>query len=262
MTERWISLDTDIFSHSLVGVEPTREFTRLEAWQWLIAHAAWKPHNVRNKGKLILLQRGQLPAARDFLAQQWRWRAKRVRIFLDQLTAGGMILKGQSKGHFANVITICNYDKYQLTVSAALDAKGQSRASVGPEQGQTFTKEDITTRAGKIGPARLYDLLCEAAGEVLCPMAKGMAMMAVSEPLGWLAAGADLKLDVLPAVQLVAKRAKQPGRVRSWGFFAEAVADRKAARLSGLPAVRQGIPAEVRASDEIRKMRVLAGVAA
>lgn len=259
---RWISLDTAIFSHSLVGIEPAREFTRMEAWQWLIANAAWGGHNVRNKGSLIYLQRGQLPAARDYLAREWRWGAKRVRNFLDQLAAEGMILKGQSNGHYANIITICNYDRYQIRSAAADLAKGQSGASVGPEQGQTFTKDNTNTSRGSVPSQRLYDLCCEAAGDVLCPIAKGTGMIAVSEIHGWLADGADLELDILPAIRITAKRAKARGSVvRGWGFFGQAVAERRLARLAGLPTVRvpSGAPS---ATDEIRKMQLIAGAAA
>lgn len=260
---RWISLDTTIFSHSLVGIEPAREYTRMEAWQWLIARAAWAGHNVRNKGKLIYLQRGQLPAARDYLAREWRWGAKRVRNFLDQLAAEGMILKGQSSGHFANIITICNYDRYQLGAVTAEAPKGQSGASVGPEQGQTFTKDNTNTSRESVPSERLYDLCCEAAGDVLCPIAKGTGMIAVSEVHGWLANGADLELDILPAIRITAKRAKDRGSVvRGWAFFGQAVAERRRARLAGLPTVRSPASGAVCATEEIRKMRLIAGAAA
>jgi hypothetical protein len=51
-------------------------------------------------------------------------------------------------------------------------------------------------------------------------------------PASWLAAGADLTLDVEPAVRAVAARA-QGRSIRSWAYFTQAVLDARDRRLSG-----------------------------
>jgi hypothetical protein len=236
---RWVRTSTEMYEHDFFGDEP---YDQRSAWGWMIAAAAWKKRRVRHKGKMIDLERGQLLAGRDFLAKQFHWGEKKVRNFLDRLAAEKMIEKGQSNGHYANVITICNYDRYQSVDKSEGQSKGQSGASVGPERGQTLTKDTKVTitaddaRARKIDPAELYDKLVEAANGSLNPMAAKMGMIAVSDPIGWLNAGADLELDVLPAVRELGHKAAK-GTVQSWRYFAPKVSELKARREAGLPEV-------------------------
>lgn len=79
----------------------------------------------------------------------------------------------------------------------------------------------------------LHARLVAAAGPSLYQLALGL--VAVSEPISWLKAGADLELDVLPIVQALGARAR-PGSIRSWNYFAPAVSEAKARRERGLPA--------------------------
>lgn len=75
-----------------------------------------------------------------------------------------------------------------------------------------------------------------AIGTAADPLAIGL--MAVAEPLAWIAEGADLDLDVLPAIRkLAAQKAARGERIGSWAYFAKAVAANKASRLAGLPKV-------------------------
>ena len=114
---------------------------------------------------MVELQRGQALAARSFLAQKWMWGEKKVRLFLEFLQSENMIEMGQSKGRFANVITICNYDKYQSAgenkgqFEGQLGAgsgpvEGQLGAGSGPVEGQTLTKNTNTTNKKITTPAR------------------------------------------------------------------------------------------------------------
>lgn len=140
---RWIAVCVDTFDHELFEGEV---FSRRDAWLWLIANAAWKDRRVNHKGKMIDLKRGQALAGRAFLAETWGWGEKQVRNFLEQLSAENMIEKGQSSGHWANVVTVCNYDAYQNSNAESSQSRGQSGASEGPERGQTLTKNTITER--------------------------------------------------------------------------------------------------------------------
>lgn len=142
MTDRWIRVSVETFEHELLGKGP---FDRRSAWLWLVAHAKWKDTRVNHKGRPLELKRGQLLAGRAFLAEAWGWGEKQVRIFMELLQSENMIKKGQSSGHYANVITICNYDKYQTAEKEHSQSDGQSGASAGPERGQTFTKDTSTT---------------------------------------------------------------------------------------------------------------------
>jgi hypothetical protein len=137
---RWIRVCVDTFDHpSLKG-----EFDRRSAWLWLIANAAWKDHRTRTRGGMVEIKRGQVLAGLKFLADTWGWSIKRVRTFLGELEAEGMIERGQTKNQYAAVVTICNYDKYQTpTETEATDgaSEGQARGKRGASEGQHSTKD-------------------------------------------------------------------------------------------------------------------------
>ena len=82
------------------------------AWIWLIEHACWKPKKIRLNGKYITLERGQLTYSRRYIAKSWYWHESRVQRFLNDLEIGQAI--GQASEQGQRIITICNYDKYQV----------------------------------------------------------------------------------------------------------------------------------------------------
>lgn len=248
---RWVRICVDTLEHPVIGVK-RRAYSRAEAWLWLISKAAWKPHQFRNNGKSMMLDAGQLPAGREYLAKTWRWTPQMVRTFLSELASEGMIEISQSKGHFANVVTICNYAKYQTDFKTKDQSNNQSATSQQPVNNQTYTRDTNTpvdnnkpqqpepsrerpaAAQGKVNSNELHAKLIEAANGSLCPMAKGVQLNVVSDPLGWIHAGADLELDILPAVRHVAEHTPA-GTVRSWRYFASAVSQNKACRERGLP---------------------------
>ena len=150
VSRRWIAVATDMRFHHLVGcgqsvppADPSRgAWSRYEAWQDLICEAAWKQRSIINKGKTILLDRGQLMAARSWLAQRWNWTEKTVRTWISKLENETMIeiergqQEGQQKQNLSNVVTICNYDIYQTARELQNLLKGQRGASEGPAKGQ------------------------------------------------------------------------------------------------------------------------------
>ncbi|WP_072396446.1 helix-turn-helix domain-containing protein [Hyphomicrobium sp. CS1GBMeth3] len=89
-------------------------------------------------------------------------------------------------------------------------------------------------RPAKINPAELCAKLMATANGALHPVAKGVGLQSVAEPIGWIQSGADFELDILPAVAAAAHRAA-PGSVRSWAYFRSAVSDHKHRREKGLP---------------------------
>lgn len=92
------------------------------------------------------------------------------------------------------------------------------------------------------GASRLIDLdaldrrLRDAAGPVLDNPVNSSGLLSLSVPLGWLRAGADLELDVVPALRSVAARGSRL-RVRDWSYFGRAVAEAVQRRAAGLPSV-------------------------
>lgn len=148
---RWIRTSVEVFDHDIFAGDT---FSRRDAWLWLIANAAWKPRRFRLSGsnKFVELRRGQVLAARGYLAEVWGWGEKQVRNFVHLLEKENMIKMDQSKGRFANVVTICNYEKYQTANSDKGQLQGRLEASYGPVEGQTLTS--ITNSTSKSEGAR------------------------------------------------------------------------------------------------------------
>jgi hypothetical protein len=107
---RWLAFCVGFLDHPNLSGEP---YDRRSAFHWLIENAAWKDHKVRTRGGMIELKRGQVLVAREHLAKAWKWSPGKVRLFLSQMVAADMLEMSQSNGHYANVATVCNYDKYQ-----------------------------------------------------------------------------------------------------------------------------------------------------
>ena len=141
---RWVRISADMLEHDAFAGEP---YSKHAAWLWLIANAAWKPRRFKapNVNAMVELERGQVLAARHYLADKWQWSEKKVRNFLAFLLSQNMIEMGQSKGRFANVVTVCNYDKYQSATQEKGQLNGQFGASSGPVEGQTLTRDTNTT---------------------------------------------------------------------------------------------------------------------
>jgi hypothetical protein len=133
----WIAADRDLRYHEIVGFLKADGSVRkgvivcqTMAWLDLIMEANWKDRRENNNGKVVLVERGQLIGARAWLAKRWGWTENKVRWFLKKLEDNDMIARSspkitqqphtnrnqsnnQPRAHYANVITICNYDIYQ-----------------------------------------------------------------------------------------------------------------------------------------------------
>lgn len=170
----WIAVSRDMRDHPIVGMgqnvppaDPSRgSYSRYEAWQDLIMEAKFRSLDVANKGKIVRLERGQLMAARAWLAARWNWSEKTVRGFISRLESEFMVRsetghrqgqpKGQQNRNMINVITICNYDIYQ-TIHELMEMEkgqqkgqdqGQPRASEGPEYNKETKDTDLERGRG------------------------------------------------------------------------------------------------------------------
>ncbi len=123
------------------------EFSRGDAWIWLIENACWKPTKARIKGDNVELQRGELTFSVRFLAEKWGWSKSRVDRFLDDLRSESMIETrskigtgdAQKAGHGQSIITISNYCKYQGDGNSSRDNSGTTS---GTTAGQQRDKEE------------------------------------------------------------------------------------------------------------------------
>jgi hypothetical protein len=126
------------------------KYDRRSALHWLIENAAWKDHQIRTRAGMITLKRGQVLVARDHLAKAWDWTTKKVRLFLEQMMAADILEIGPREGQYANVATICNYDRYQFQPNdggpTRGPTKGQPKASDGANEGPHNTRDTTDTR--------------------------------------------------------------------------------------------------------------------
>lgn len=81
------------------------------AWMFLIGMAAWKETRFDVQGKTVTLKRGQLCASERHLAKTFGASRSWVTRFLDRLKTEQMIEISNEAGK--NILTICNYSKYQ-----------------------------------------------------------------------------------------------------------------------------------------------------
>lgn len=89
-----------------------KKYSQYDAWGWLIESALWEARAVDVAGKVMMLQRGQLSYSLRFMAQAWKWEKDAVLRFLNKLKTATMITTQTATGQI--IVTICNYDKYQI----------------------------------------------------------------------------------------------------------------------------------------------------
>lgn len=132
-----------------------REFSRGDAWIWLIENACWKPTRVRIKGDTVTLDRGELSYSVRYIADAWGWSKSRVDRFFDALRDEGMIETRSKNGTTADhkagqgqsIISICNYGKYQDIDSDERDNSGtETGTTAGQQRDNSGTNKNKGTR--------------------------------------------------------------------------------------------------------------------
>ncbi len=103
------SVSRDIFDHPIVGRDPAR----LKAWLQMVAKACWKPTKFDVKGKTVTIDRGQFATTYRQLSDDLGWSLGATQRFLTRLKTDTMIETATDTGKM--VITICNYEIYQLS---------------------------------------------------------------------------------------------------------------------------------------------------
>jgi DNA-binding transcriptional regulator YhcF (GntR family) len=128
------------------------------AFIWMIAEAAWQPRSVRISGWTIKLRRGQLAHSIRYMAQAWGWSKSRVDRFLECLKNEAVIETQNGTG--MNVITICNYSKYQ-DKKASTGTRGGTQSGTRPgherdkANKETKKQEDKKEESKKERPAHI-----------------------------------------------------------------------------------------------------------
>jgi hypothetical protein len=141
-------IDRGVWDHPLFARE---KFTELQAWFWLLSTAAWEPTRARIGRTVFDLQRGQAVFALRFLATKWMWSEPRVRRFLKRLTDDAAVLVSATRE--ATLITICNYDDYQLsrrTDVPAIDAPIDQKSTNPRRKEEETNKQDAAAAAPEV----------------------------------------------------------------------------------------------------------------
>ncbi len=91
-------------------------YSRRDAWCWLIEHARFKPSTTVVEGVRLQVGRRELTVSIRGLANLWGWSKSSSNRFLAQLRNRDSIRtrSGTGRGTGQLIITICNYEKFQL----------------------------------------------------------------------------------------------------------------------------------------------------
>jgi hypothetical protein len=159
----FVAFERGILNHPQIGAK--KPYSRFEAWTWLIFEAAWKPrrvgvHDRHGALSVVNLERGQLTFSLRFMAEAWGWSVKAVRSFLNLLERQSMIgtKRGIAKGTAQNVITLCNYERYQNPEVRRGTQKGTQKARKGHKLEQvnklTIVRESDSPSSGTFDKGR------------------------------------------------------------------------------------------------------------
>lgn len=225
----------EAWDHPLFKAEP---FTELQAWFWMIGEASWCDKSVRvNNRAVIELKRGQFVHARRYLASVWRWDESKVRRFLEKLVKAGNIDRLPTAE--ATIITICNYDKYQLTRPANDPPTDQPATSPRPKEEEL---KKIKTDVDEVA----RPLVSDSAFEIATELGK---VCGFKEPLDWPPAwcGAPMRVqtwlnsgwqrDEILTASREAVGKKRDGPPSSINYFEKPIASFRAKQSAPVPKV-------------------------
>jgi hypothetical protein len=196
-------------------------FTHREAWCWLIEKALWKELPVKVNGPVLLLKRGQLSYSIRYMAKGWEWTNSKVERFLSRLKSEAMIETSAETGQL--VITICNYNKFQL--SPKYD-KAQTEARGEEEPIRRRGKTDTNNKTGLI-PANTGNSSCPKKNSEIVSQLSAAGICPQSIVNGFKGAVFDLENEriYLPTVfqkDYVYQRLESRLR-RAFGFYPELI---------------------------------------
>jgi hypothetical protein len=146
------------------------------------------------------------------------------------------------------------------TASSRPDGKfppGRERSSrQGGDSNSNKELLDAAAAAVQSDLVELRERLMGVAGEALANEAAAPGLLHIGIVAGWIANGCDLEMDIVPAVDARSRAAIRSGKkIHSWSYFAQAVADAKAARTKPMPAAQAATPNALTAKRERMRKR-------
>lgn len=137
----YIIVERGIFDHPLFASE--KPFSKLEAWMWLISNANYQIGTFRNGNTVHQIPRGSIATRYRSLAREWKWSTNRVLRETQTWQKQNMIETQTEQGYL--LITICNYDKYQLREKKRETATERQRNANGTAT-ETAVETAVETR--------------------------------------------------------------------------------------------------------------------
>lgn len=250
------------------------EFSRRDAFVWLIEEAAWQERRVGSAQGPITLKRGQLSHSIRFMAAAWKWDSRKVQRFLKACTESEMIVleTATASATAQTVITLCNYDKYQAASSGSATAMEtetpqQRHSSATNEKEVKEIKELDDGDAGE--PARIPR--ADPFGEIgeltaRCGRAAGVAIMPNGTRFAdqldtvreWVTMGLDPDTEIIPALEADAvSRTKPRHSLKYYTPTMAGILARREAKSNGQPDRQDGSTTVDAAADFLSQRRAL-----
>mgnify|MGYP003654143853 CR=1 FL=1 len=134
----WFAVSRGITSHPLFKGKPER----LAVWMWLLDNAVWKATTHDVKGHTIDVPRGSVCASERHISEQCGVGYQVVRTAIKRFKTEHMI--NTKATHGKNLITLCNYEKYQDPTASdnATPTQPQRNLNAQKEQGNKETREE------------------------------------------------------------------------------------------------------------------------
>ena len=162
MTEGFICISRGIVAH-WIWSNPVL----FQRWVWMILSANYDDREVSFCYHRIMLHRGQLAVNLSYLSKIWHVSSQATHKFLVKLEDSGMVTR--TVDDKVTVITICNYDRYQLKMGASVEGlvDGADNRMVDQVVNQTNKDNKIKTEIEKTSD----EVLCQVPLELDMPEA-------------------------------------------------------------------------------------------
>ena len=115
----WIKLNRNIINHWVF-----QDAERFKWWLDLLFMAQWEDTEVIHDTHRFTLKRGQMIASISYFTERWKRNHQTIRKFF-QLLEEEYMIERKILYRQTPILTICNYDKYQLQAESQMDTQDQ-----------------------------------------------------------------------------------------------------------------------------------------
>lgn len=135
----WIKISRDMSDHWL-----WHDAERLKWWLDLLFMASWEDRQVMHDSHVFVLRRGQMIASIAYLSERWGKSKPTVISYLRMLEFDGMVYR-QVLYRQTSVITVCNYDKYQVQEPNLVDTIVDTQVDTIVDTNKEYNNSTTTT---------------------------------------------------------------------------------------------------------------------